>query len=340
MKPLYGGIDLHANNSLIVVLDEQDQVVFRKRVPNQLEKILRVLAPYQVPLHGLVVESTYNWYWLVDGLMDAGYPVHLANTVAIKQYTGLKHTDDESDAVWLAHLLRLGILPTGYIYPKATRPVRDLLRKRSQLVRQQTMQVLSIQNLLTRNTGTSMSAKRIQQLTPETVQALLPIAELALAVQSSLAVVQCLHTQIQTLEQTVLAQAWLAPSFQPLLTVCGIGNILALTIMLETGDIRRFATVGQFASYCRCVSSTKLSNGKRKGQGNTKNGNKYLAWAFVEAAHFAVRYYPAVSCFYQRKKAKTHTIVASKAVAHKLARACYYVMRDQVPFDPQKAFAG
>ena len=109
--------------------------------------------------------------------------------------------------------------------------------------------------------------------------------------------------------------------------------------MLETGDLRRFPTVGQFASYCRCVGSTTLSNGKRKGRGNTKNGNKYLAWAFVEAAHFAMQYYPCVQRFHQRKKAKTNAIVATKAVAHKLARACYYVMRDHVPFDPQKAFA-
>ena len=225
MKPLYGGIDLHANNSVIVLLDEQDQVVFRKRLPNQIEKILLALAPYHAQLHGLVVESTYNWYWLVDGLMEAGYSVHLANTVAIKPYTGLKHTDDDSDAYWLAHLLRLGILPTGYIYPKTARPVRDLLRKRSQLIRQHTMQVLSIQNVLTRNTGASLSAKRIKQLTPEAVQELVPIAEVALAVQSSLAVRQCLDTQIQLLERTVLSQARLSPSFQPLLTVYGIGTV-------------------------------------------------------------------------------------------------------------------
>ncbi len=327
MKPLYGGIDLHAKNSVVVLVDHQDQVVYRKRLPNELEKILPQLAPYRAMVQGLVVESTYNWYWLVDGLMDVGYPVHLANTVAIKQYTGLKHTNDESDAYWLAHLFRLGILPTGYIYPKEARPVRDLLRKRSQLVRQHTMQVLSIQNLLTRNTGTSLSVKRIQQLTPAVVQALLPIAEVALAVQSTVAILPCLNAQIQILERTILAKARLSPSFHPLLTVWGIGKILALTIMLETGDIRRFATVGQFASSCRCVSSTKLSNGKRKGQGNTKNGNKYLAWAFVEAAHFAVRYYPQVQRFHHRKKTKTHAIVASKAVAHKLARACYSVMR-------------
>jgi len=108
--------------------------------------------------------------------------------------------------------------------------------------------------------------------------------------------------------------------------------------MLETGAISRFPTVGDFASYCRCVSSQKLSNGKRKGQGNIKNGNKYLAWAFVEAANFAVRYNAQSKRFYQRKRAKTNSVVAIKAVTHKLARACYYILREQVPFEVHKAF--
>lgn len=339
MNQLYGGIDLHANNSVIVLIDDQEQVVYEKRMPNDLPKILSQLCPFQTNIHGLVVESTYNWYWLVDGLMAAGYSVHLANTAAIKQYDGLKHTNDHSDARWLAHLLRLGILPTGYIYPKEERAVRDLLRKRSQLVRQKTSNLLSIQNLVTRTTGTSITGNRIKTLTAEQVQTLLPSAELALAVTSPLVVMRCVADQIAELEQAIKARISLRPTFRHLLTVAGIGQTLALTIMLEAGEIRRFPTVGQWASYCRCVNSTKLSNGKRKGQGNTKNGNKYLAWAFIEAANFAVRYYPAIQGFYQRKKAKTHGVVAIKAVAHKLARACYYVLRDQVPFELDKAFA-
>ena len=139
--------------------------------------------------------------------MAAGYRVHLANTTAIEQYKGLKHTDDESDARWLAHLLRLGILPEGYIYPKEERAVRDLLRKRSQLVRQRTSNLLSIQNLLTRNTGSSLSGNRIKQLTVAEVEQLLPQAELALAVKSNLAVLQCLEEQIESIEEVVLSAA-------------------------------------------------------------------------------------------------------------------------------------
>ena len=144
---------------------------------------------------------------------------------------------------------------------------------------------------------------------------------------------------IEQIEDVVLAQLKLREGFQPLLMVSGIGQILGMTIMVETGEIGRFATVGDFASYCRCVGSQKLSNGKRKGQGNVKNGNKYLAWAFVEAANFAIRYNAQIKRFYQRKQAKTNGVVAIKAVAHKLARACYYLLRDQVPFEVNKAFA-
>ncbi len=339
MKTLYGGIDLHANNSVIVVVDEEDQMVYRKRLPNDLENILNQLAPYQAGLQGLVVESTFNWYWLVDGLMEAGYRVHLANTAVIQQYNGLKYTDDDTDARWLAHLLRLGVLPTGYIYPKEERAVRDLLRKRSQLVHQKTANLLSIQNLLTRNTGQAFSGNQIKQLVPETVGELVALPEHAVALQATLVVMRHLAEQITMIERVVKARVHLRPPFRLLRTVPGIGQTLAFTIMLEAGDIRRFPTVGQFASYCRCVGSTKLSNGKRNGQGNTKNGNKYLAWAFVEAAHFAMRHEPQIRRYYQRKQAKTNVFVALKAVAHKLARACFYLMRDEVAFDVTRAFA-
>ena len=140
---LYGGIDLHANNSVVVVINEEDRILYQKRLHNVLDEILLALAPYQAALQGIVVESTYNWYLLVDGLMTAGYRVHLANTTTVVQYKGLKHTDDQSDARWVAHLLRLGILPEGYIYPKEERAVRDLLRKRSQLVRHRTSNLLT-----------------------------------------------------------------------------------------------------------------------------------------------------------------------------------------------------
>lgn len=335
---LYGAIDLHSTNNVTVVIDERDRVVYQHRLANDLALILKELSVYRSELEGIVVESTYNWYWLVDGLMAEGYKLHLANTAAIQQYEGLKYTDDHSDARWLAHLLRLEVLPQGYIYPRAERPVRDLLRKRSQLVRQRTTNLLSIENLLTRNTGSSPSANQIKGLDVQQVDELLPNGDLALAVKANLSVMCSADEQTEILERTVTQRVKLRPQFSFLKTVPGIGQILALTIMLETGDIRRFSSVGNFASYCRCVGSQKISNGKKKGKGNTKNGNKYLSWAFVEAANFAIRFNAKIKSFYQRKKAKTQGVVAIKAVAHKLCRACYYIMRDRVAFDVTKAF--
>lgn len=191
---------------------------------------------------------------------------------------------------------------------------------------------------MSRNKGMRLSADRIRQLTGTEVEQLLPQAELALAVKSTLAVYRGLVEEIARLEGVVKHPMKFKPAFQKLLRVDGIGMILGLTIMLETGEIGRFPRVGNVASYCRCVDSQKLSTGKRKGSGNTKNGNTYLAWALVEAANFAIRYNPRAKRFYQRKKERTNGIVAIKAVAHKLARACYYILQDPVPFEVEKAF--
>lgn len=338
MTPLYGGIDRHAHNSVIALLDETDKVLWEKRRPNETETIVEHLSPYQEVITGLVIESTYNWYWLADALMDEGYRVHLANTAAMKQYEGLKFRNDHVDARHLAHLLRLGILPQGYIYPKEQRAVRDLLRKRAQLVRQKVDQMLSMQSQFARQTGRSLSANRIRQLSDADVDHHLTDVHEALAVKSNLAVLQCLQTQITQIERVVFSQTRHAAEVGLLKTVPGIGDILALTIWLETGTVERFERAGNFASYCRCVDSKRLSNGKSKGKGNVKNGNKYLAWAFLEAAHFAVRHDVRIKRYKQRKEAKTNQLVAIKTIAHKLARACYCMMRDHAPFDAQRAF--
>jgi transposase len=234
----------------------------------------------------------------------------------------------------------LGILPTGYIYPKEERAIRDLLRKRSQLVRCRTTQLLSIQNLVSRNTGMGISARHIRGLDePALLRVSGGDAMRALAMCSNLNVLRCLDEQIAGLEREVIERAKMKPEFQKLLTVAGIGKILAMTIVYETGTVDRFAKVGHFASYARCVESSRWSNGKKKDEGNRKNGNKYLAWAFVEAANYAVRFNERIRRFHQRKRARTNNFVAIKAVAHKLARACYHVLKDQEPFDVGRAFA-
>ena len=330
---LYAGLDLHSRNTYIGIMDKEFKRVLGKRVSNNLPLIIKTLEPFQDQLQGLVVESTYNWYWLIDGLMDAGYQgLHLANPSAMKQYEGIKHTDDRHDAFFLAQMLILGILPQGYIYPKKDRPVRDLARKRLFLVRHKTSHILSLQSLITRCCGQRVSANEIRKFTVTDLQQLLAEEHIVLSAQANLDTIVFLKQQIQRLEKAIIKKVKLNKGFQQLLTVPGIGNILAMTIMLEVGDICRFPEVGNFASYCRCVSSQRLSDGKSKGHGNRKNGNRYLSWAFTEAAHLGRRYNERFRSYYNRKLAQANTSLATKALSNKLARICYYIMRDQVPF--------
>ena len=335
----YCGIDLHSNNNVIVVIDETDNILLERKLSNNLGVVLDALSAIRESISGIAVESTYNWYWLVDGLQEAGYKLHLVNTAAIKQYDGLKYSDDKRDAFHLAHLLRLGILPTGYIYPKEERSVRDLLRKRLQLVQQRTAQILSIQNQITRNTGRQMKANEVKKLTTSAVKDRIKNKNIQQAILSNVTVMNVLTSKIKSLEKQVLEQVEVKEEFKKLLQITGIGPIIALTIMLETGNISRFNKVGNYSSYCRCVNSKRLSNGKQKGQGNRKNGNKYLAWAYMEAANYAIRFNEKARQFYQRKMAKTKRVVALKALAHKLARACYYVLKNNEDFDNQRLFS-
>jgi transposase len=205
------------------------------------------------------------------------------------------------------------------------------------LVQQRSSNILSLQNQVWRNTGAKLSCNAIKRLDASFAVEAEPLTRRAL--HSTWHVIQALDREIGEIERTVKAQVKLRDSFRCLLTAPGIGFVLASSIMLETGDIGRFAGPGNFASYCRCVDSTHTSNNKKKGEGNRKSGNRYLAWAFVEAAHFARRYCPPAQRFFERKQARTNVAIASKALAHKLARACYFLMRDGVEFNVKKCFA-
>ena len=336
---LYTGIDLHSNNNYLAIIDENDTRIYKRKLPNQPDVILAELEPYRDKISGIVVESTFNWYWLVDLLMDEGYRLHLANPAAIQKYKGLKYSDDNHDAFWLAHMLRLKILPEGYIYPKDDRPIRDLLRKRGHLVQLRTALINSLQGIISRNCGCSLGANKIKAVKEDHISPLLAGQEdLELSGAVSKDCIDFLTRKIYEIEFAVKSKMKLRESFLGLQTIPGIGLILALTIMLETGEISRFSKVGQFSSYCRKVPSKWTSNHKKKGKGNSKNGNRYLAWAFSEAAEFSRRYNDSAKAFFNRKMAKGNRMIAHAALAHKLARASYYIMRDRVKFDNNKLF--
>jgi transposase len=337
---LYTGFDLHSSNTYVGIIDEDGKRIWKKKLRNDPSLISLMLRPFKEDIVGIVVESTYNWYWLVDLMMEEGYRVHLANPSRVEQYSGLKHGDDEDDAFWLAEMLRLKILPEGYIYPKGQRPLRDLLRKRGHLVRLRTSLMQSLQNILARNIGSKMNTHHMKSLSTDYVTPLLAgNDDLSLAGRVSKEAIDGLTRQIKAIEVVVEKRIDIRRPYDLLLSLPGVGRVLALTIMMETGPIERFREVGNYVSYCRKVPAARFSNEKKKGTTNRKNGNKYLSWAYGEAAEHARILDSEARAYYDRKLRRTNAPVAHSALAHKLARAAYYMMRDGVPFMPERAFA-
>jgi len=337
-KVVMAGIDLHSNNLMIGLVDESGRRLKHQKLDCELPQVVKFLAPYKARLKSVAVESTYNWYWLVDGLRALSYPVVLANPARIDPYSGIKHADDQNDAYFLAELQRLGILPTGHIYDAVLRPVRDLLRRRLSLVHQRTALLLSFKSLYVRTTGQAMSLSRLKALAVTEAKTLYehPANQLIATVQKEQ--IEQLDRNIHRIEKAVLACARELPSYGRLHTLPGVGVILAMTITMEAGDMKRFPSPGDFASYCRTVDSQRLSNGKKKGDNNQKCGNRYLAWAFVEAANFAQRYDEPCRKWFDRKAAKTGTVVATKALACKLAKAAWHVATQAVDYDARRMF--
>jgi transposase len=334
---LYGGLDLHGDNVMLGVMDARFNRVFERRLPNELPTILDAVEKFRGRVASFVVESTYNWYWLVDGLKAAGYAVKLANPARMEENIGLKHADDRSDAFFLAKQAAMGVLPEGYIYPKEERSVRDLVRRRLRLVQDRTAEWLSLESLVARHSGKDLGVQALTNLEAGELNELAGGDELVVqAAEVSYRHIAFLDDEIKRIEKTVEGRVNLKDGYERLMGVPGIGRILTMTIMLETGPIGRFPGPGNYASYCRAVKSEHRSNGRKKGAGNSKSGNRYLAWAYMEAANFAVRYSPELRAWYQRKAARTKRVVALKALANKLSKACFFILRDGVEFDVKK----
>ena len=249
-KSLYCGIDLHSSNAVYVIADSSDKVLLKKRLPNDLSTTLATLKPFRKQLATVVVESTYNWYWLVDGLMEAGYPVKLANPAAIVQYDGIKQANDLTDAAFLAHLARLNILPTGYIYPKEERALRDLLRRRLLLVRQKTLHHMSLQSMIARHSGQRLCANEIKALETKQLADFLP-PPILLGGQITHQARCWMDTAIKRIERELQKRVQPRMDYQLLQSIPGVGPALGTTIALETGTIQRFSGPGNYASYAQ-----------------------------------------------------------------------------------------
>ena len=334
---LYAGADLHGNNVFLSVIDGSGKEVFHRRVATTIDAVDQALEPYWPRIAALGVESTFNWYWLVDGLREQGREIKLGNPAKMDQYKGLKRADDRSDARWLAEQLRLGVFPACYIYPRQIRGVRDALRRRQLFVRQRIQAMLSLDGLLVRYGIEAPGSYALKKWTNQDVEAtgLEPFVQLQL--RTLLGALRDSERRVKEVETSVKAFVEPIEAFQRIRQVPGIGEILGMTIVLESGDFARFPDAGCYASYCRAVDSRRDSNGKKKGENTRRNGNPYLGWAFIEAAALSLRFEPKIQSWYDRKKRQRNSIVARKALACKLAKAAWHVMNGK-DFDMQMLF--
>ncbi len=331
-------MDLHATNTYVGVVDEENKVLHKQRFRNELPLILAGLDPFKKDIEGVVVESTFNWYWLVDGLMDQGYRVHLANVSAIKQYEGLKQIDDKRSAFWLANLFRLGILPTGYIYPKEERPTRDLLRKRLQLVRHRTLPHPERQEHPRPQSGLEDEERDVKRLEAPEVKRFFPDKEMQTAVLASLGLIRHLEEEISGIETMILKKLKIKKEFARLITVPGIGKSLPSRSCSKWG-ISTVSPPWGITPHTAVVSRASGPRPARSSATGTGRTGTSISRGLTSRLHNlpgdSTRRYGA---YYEKKMAKTNRIVAIKALSHKLTRASYYVMRDQVDYDPARLF--
>jgi len=328
MATLYGGIDLHSSNSYCGIIDEKDNWIKHKRIANRIKDVTSFFDEYKDQLKGVVLESTYNGYWLMDGLLEAGYKVKLANPSKMGDYDGLKNSNDKTDTRWLAKMLRLGILSESYIYPKKERPMRDLLRKRTLFVNTRTRIVNSMEHQFQTWLCAKTRKQHLVRLTTQELNQLFKEKSLCLSAESGIEIIKTIDQRIKIIEKKLYTQVKETDMMRKLIVLPGIAKILGMTIILEVGSIDRFKSVKNYLSYCRLVEAKKMSNNKKKGAANRKCGNGILRWAYAEAAVHALKY-ERINKYYQRMKKKKGSSKALAIIASKIARVSYKIMTDK-----------
>lgn len=337
----YSGIDLSARDSHLCVLDDSLSIHLQQKVPNDLHRISNLLEPFKPNLQ-IVVESTFNWYWLVDGLQQLAFDVSLAHTLGLSMITQAKVKTDRRDAFTLAKMLRAGVIPKAYIYPASTRPVRDLLRRRMKVVRLRAHEYGSLRQLLLREGYVSSSRNEIKLADDEDLAQWFSHPLLVMTASQQLERIDLLSRQILELEQQILDLTRKKADYKRLLKISGIGKILALTILYEVGEISRFKNVRHFSSYCRLVPGVAQSGSVIRRGRSSKQGNAYLKSAFNQAAIVAVRSYPRIRACYERHlsrhRGSARKLVAYNVIAHKLAQAVYQVMKRESEYREELLF--
>jgi transposase len=337
----YCGIDLHARTMYVCILNQDGEILVHRDMRASPETFLKAIAPYREDMV-VAVECIFTWYWLADLCAHEGLPFVLGHALYMKAIHGGKAKNDRIDARKIAVLLRGGMLPQAYVYPAEMRATRDLLRRRMHLMRKRAELLTHIQNTNSQYNLPEIGKKIAYKANREGVAARFPDPAVQKSMEVDLALIDHYDRLLRDMELTILktAKQHDANTLYLLRTVPGIGELLSLVLLYEIHDIHRFPRVQDFVSYCRLVKCAKESAGKRYGTSGTKIGNAYLKWAFSEAAVLFLRANPTGQRYLTRLEKKHSKGKALTVLAHKLARAVYYMLQRKTAFDMPTFFRG
>jgi transposase len=337
----YCGIDLHARTMSLCILNRDGEILLHRNMPAGPEPFLKAIAPYREDVV-VCVACIFTWYWLADLCAREGLPFVLGHALYMKAIHGGKAKNDKIDAQKIAVLLRGGMLPQAYVYPAEMRATRDLLRRRLHLTRKRAELLAHIQNTNSQYTLPEIGKKIAYKANRGGVAERFPDPAVQKSVEVDLALIDFYDQLLRDVELTIVqtAKQHDAQALYRLQSVPGIGKMLSLVLLYEIHDITRFPRVQDFVSYCRLVKCAKESAGKRYGTAGTKIGKAYLKWAFSEAAVLFLRNHPAGQKSLARLEKKHGKGKALTVLAHKLARAVYYMLRRDTVFDRQKFLNG
>ena len=332
--PFYCGIDLHARTMYVCILDQAGETLVHRNMTATPEALLKTIAPYREQIV-LAAECMFTWYWLADCCAEHGIPFVLGHALYMKAIHGGKAKNDKIDAHKIAVLLRGGMLPQAYVYPAEMRATRDLLRRRMHLARKRGALLAHVQNTNSQYNLPAIGKKIAYKANREGVAERFADPAVQKSIEVDLALITYYDALLRDVELTIVktAKHHDAHTLYLLHTVPGIGKILSLVLLYDIHDIARFPRVQDFASYCRLVKCAKESAGKRSGTSGSTIGNAHLKWAFSEAAVLFLRDNPAAQKFLARFEKKHRKGKALTILAHKLARAVYYMLKRQTAFD-------
>ena len=339
----YCGVDLHARTMYLCILDTAGAIVLHKEVPAEPAAFLEAVAPFR---DGLVVacECLFCWYWLADLCQAEKIDFVLGHALYMKAIHGGKAADDKIDSSKIAHLLRGGNLPIAYVYPKGLRETRDLLRRRMHLVHKRAEVVSHTVNTNSQYNLPPFGKKLIYARNRQALKIAERFTDASVrkSIEVNVRLLDSLDELIGDvelyLERTVKVDD--ADTFYRLRSIPGVGKILALVLLYEIHDIRRFAGAGEFLSYARLIRPLKTSAGKVKGGGGAKIGNAHLKWAFSEAACLLARESDQAKRFLARKEKKHGKPKALGILAARLGRCVYHMLRQKKAFDAKRFWNG